>query len=355
MKAPAFWFRREGGWAQTLLSPASLVYGGIAGRRFAQRARHRAPIPVICVGNPTVGGAGKTPTCLRIARMLRAAGRRPVFLTRGYGGSERGPLLVEDRHTSAEVGDEALLLAATAPTVVSPDRAAGARLATEHGDVIVMDDGLQNPSLHKDLALLVLDGEAGVGNGRVFPAGPLRLPLKDQIERAHGLVVVGEGDGADGASAMAEREGVPVLRARLAPTDEARTALRDARVYAFAGIGRPEKFFRTIEECGGELAGTWAFADHHPFTAAEAAEILNQARRLEAVPVTTEKDLARLGGEQPQAVRELRETARALPVELELDDEAAPTLYGLVAAALSGGLEEHEIDQEASPASRSST
>lgn len=351
MKAPAFWFRNEGGWAPRLLSPASLIYGRVARSRFSRKPRTHAPLPVICVGNPTVGGAGKTPTCLRIGRMLEAAGKQPVFLTRGYGGSEKGPLLVSPQHTAAEVGDEALLLAALAPTVVAADRAAGAQLAAEHGAVIVMDDGFQNAALHKDLALLVVDAQTGLGNGRVFPGGPLRLPFKAQLKRAHGVVLVGAGDGEKPVIRATEKQGLPILRATLEPTRESRQALTGKRVYAFAGIGRPEKFFRSLEEAGTELVGTWAFADHHPYTMAEAAEILDRARTLDAVPVTTEKDSARLRGDQPKAVRDLREALRTLPVELEFDEDSAPVLFGLVSAACNGGA---AAPYEASPDSRSS-
>ncbi len=321
MKAPGFWFLGTGSWAQRLLSPAGLVYGRIARRRFSRKPQYHAQVPVICVGNPTVGGAGKTPTCLRVARMIEAAGRKPVFLTRGYGGSAKGSVLVEPRHTSADVGDEALLLAAAAPTVVSADRVAGAKLAAEHGDIVVMDDGFQNPSLFKDLSLLVIDGEAGIGNGRVFPAGPLRLPLDAQLKRADAVLIVGSGSGEARVVKAVEKRKLPILRGRLRPTPDAETALRGRRVFAFAGIGRPEKFFASLAAAGAEVSGAWAFADHHPFTVAEANEIMRRARKLEAVPATTEKDAARLRGDQPQAVRELREAVLTLPVEMDLDDE----------------------------------
>ncbi|ESR24957.1 tetraacyldisaccharide 4'-kinase [Lutibaculum baratangense] len=333
MRAPTFWFRSEGGWPSRLLAPASLVYGGVAGRRLARKPRWRAPVPVICIGNPTVGGSGKTPTCLRIASMLLAARRQPVFLTRGYGGSLKGPVLVEDKHSSAEVGDEALLLARRAPTIVSADRVAGAKLAVEHGEVIVMDDGFQNPALFKDLSLLVIDAETGIGNGRIIPAGPLRVPFKAQLARADGVIVVGTGTGAAAVEEAARKRGLPVLRATLEVPLEGRRRLAGQRVYAFAGIGRPTKFFASLEEAGADVAGVWAFADHHPYTVAEAEEILNQARKLDAHPVTTEKDAARLGGDQPEAVRRLHDQVLTLPVELEFSEESAPVVFGLVASA----------------------
>src|SRR5947199_2834355 len=183
MQAPRFWWDKPGALA-ALLSPFASIYGAVAARRLEQPGAH-AGIPVICVGNPTVGGAGKTPTALAIARLLIEAGERPYFLTRGYGGKFGGPVLVEAAHTAVQVGDEPLLLARVAPTVVAADRAAGAQLARENGaSVIVMDDGFQNPSLAKELSILVIDGARGIGNGRVLPAGPLRVPLEPQLDRA---------------------------------------------------------------------------------------------------------------------------------------------------------------------------
>src|SRR6185295_300855 len=188
MQAPGFWWKKSGA-AAALLSPLAAIYGSVAARRLAQSGE-RTGVPVICIGNPTVGGAGKTPTAIAVARMLISAGERPAFLTRGFGGRLAGPVIVEPSHAAAEVGDEPLLLARVAPTVVSRDRVAGARHAIAAGaTAIVMDDGFQNPALAKDLSILVIDGTRGIGNGHVIPAGPLRAPLAPQLGRAHAILV----------------------------------------------------------------------------------------------------------------------------------------------------------------------
>jgi tetraacyldisaccharide 4'-kinase len=297
MQAPAFW--RQGGPLAALLAPAGRLYA-LAGRlRRALVRPARAACPVICVGNLTAGGSGKTPTALALAERLVALGRRPVFLTRGYGGRERGPLRVDPaRHDALAVGDEPLLLAARAPTVVARDRAAGARLAATLGDVIVMDDGFQNPGLAKDLALLVFDGGAGLGNGRCIPAGPLREGLAEGLARAQGCVLIG----ADATGLAARLSALPLLRASLEP---AARDLAGRRVLAFAGIGRPEKLFATLRDLGAELVATRGFPDHHPYGAAELAALRAEAAAAGAVLVTTAKDLARLPPAERQGVTAL--------------------------------------------------
>jgi tetraacyldisaccharide 4'-kinase len=298
---------------------AGAIYGAVAGARM-RRAGARAAVPVICIGDPTVGGAGKTPTAIAVAKLLRAEGERPFFLTRGYGGRARGPLLADPaRHGADEIGDEPLLLAAAAPVVVSADRVAGARLAAQSGaSVIVMDDGFQNPALEKNFSLLVIDGGSGVGNGLVFPAGPLRAPLAAQIERAQGMVLVGEG-AAGGIARQAQ--GKTILRARLVPEAEAANAVKGRSLLAFAGIGRPEKFFATLTAVGGNVIERRAFPDHHAYAAEEARELLDAARARNLTLVTTAKDRARL--ERNPALQELAAASRVLPVELVFEDEDA--------------------------------
>lgn len=293
MRAPRFW--QAGGPLAALLSPLGQLYA-VLGRRRRRAAPWRAPCPVICVGNLSAGGSGKTPTALALAERLTALGRRPVFLTRGYGGRERGPLLVEPgRHDAAAVGDEPLLLAAAAPTVVARDRAAGAALAARQGDVIVMDDGFQNPALHKDLSLLVFDGGQGIGNGRCLPAGPLREGLAEGLARADACLLIGQ-DATGLAPLLAGR---PLLRASLDPQG---SELKGQRVLAFAGIGRPEKFFESLRALGAELAGTRGFGDHHRYRAAEIAALRAEAARAGARLVTTAKDLARLPPDLRQGI-----------------------------------------------------
>ncbi len=260
------------------LSPR--IYGAFAASRL-KREGYRAGVPVICIGNPTLGGAGKTPTALAVARMLKAAGERPVFLSRGYGGRQRGPLLVApDRDRAADVGDEPLLLARVAPTVVAHDRVEGAKAAQAAGaTIIVMDDGFQNPSLAKDFSVLVIDGRRGLGNSKVFPAGPLRAPLDAQLARADAVVLVGAvGEDAAVAGAAAEARKLPLLRAWLEPDREAIATLAGGRVLAFAGIGDPEKVFATLREAGIAVAATRSFADHHRYTPADARDALPAGR-----------------------------------------------------------------------------
>jgi tetraacyldisaccharide 4'-kinase len=288
MRAPAFW--SQSSLLSDLLLPAGDLYAA-AGWLRGRRARpQRAPVPVICVGNLVAGGAGKTPTALALLERLKDRGLRPAALLRGYGGTLAGPVKVAlDSHGPEEVGDEALLLACAAPTWVARDRVAGARAAAAEGaNVLVLDDGFQNPHLAKDLSLLVLDGETGLGNGRVIPAGPLREPARRGIARADALVILGED--RHGLAHLAA--GKPVLRAQVQP--RAGLELPARRLLAFAGIGRPAKFFATLERLGGELTATAEFADHHPFTAAELQTLERRAVQQRAALITTEKDAVRL-------------------------------------------------------------
>jgi tetraacyldisaccharide 4'-kinase len=314
MREPGFW-REPPGTAAALLAPFAALYGGVAGWRLGQPGRN-AGIPIICVGNPTLGGAGKTPTAIAIGAILRNAGARPFFLSRGYGGRLAGPVQVDPaQHRADDVGDEPLLLTRVAPTIVAHDRIAGAAFARQHGaTVIVMDDGFQNPSLAKDLSILVVDAAHGIGNGRVFPAGPLRAPLDAQLARAQALMVIGDGSTAASVVAEAQRRGIPVLTARLVPDAGDLAALAGNRMLAFAGIGDPEKFFATLVAAGITVAARRAFSDHHRYTAADAAALLAQAQADGLIPVTTEKDMARLAGRPEMAA--LATTTRTLRVTL---------------------------------------
>ena len=319
MREPVFW-RRKPGLAARLLAPLSLAYGAVAGLRLRQRGR-RAGVPVVCIGNFTVGGAGKTPTALAVARMLAAAGERPVFLSRGYGGRLAGPVLVDPaRQVADDVGDEPLLLARAAATIVARARVQGAALAAGAGaGVIVMDDGFQNPSLTKDFSVLVVDGQRGIGNGRVIPAGPLRAPFKAQLARAHALVVIGMATGAADVVAAARAQGIPVFAAQLRPDPGFVSALGGGRVLAFAGIGDPQKFFATLVDAGIAVAATRSFPDHHRYTKAQAQALCDDADRDGLILVTTEKDYVRLTGDD--ALAELAAHAHPLPVALALEEE----------------------------------
>ena len=318
MREPAFWHRPRS-LKSHLLRPLAALYGTITALRL-QRKGFDAGVPVLCVGNYHLGGAGKTPTVLALANILRELGERPVVLSRGYGGERRGPVLVDPaRHSAQEVGDEPLMLAAHLPVVVARDRVDGVALAKSRlASVILMDDGFQNPALVKDVALIVIDSERGIGNGLVFPAGPLRAPLPAQLARTDALVVIGAGAAAKDVAAAVAAPGKPVLAAHLEPDPAAVKQLRGQRVLAFAGIGDPGRFLRTLQASGIEVAQQKAFADHHRFSLGEIAALVADAKRDGLIPVTTEKDLVRLRG-----VAQLSALAREIvpfPVTLQFDD-----------------------------------
>ena len=317
MREPAFWWRAPG-LAANLLAPLAALYGAVAARRMRQPG-YRARAKVVCIGNLTVGGAGKTPTAIVAARLLRDAGANPAFLTRGYGGRLAGPVVVAPTHSAADVGDEPLLLARVAPTVVAHDRVAGAAAAIDAGaDTIVMDDGFQNPSLDKDLSVLVVDGRRGIGNDKVFPAGPLRAPLAAQFARAQALLVVGEASwSARGVITAAQAAGALLLTGRLVPDPAAVATLAGAHVLAFAGIADPEKFFATLRDAGIAVAATRRFADHHRFRATEAKDLIAEAEQSRLTLVTTEKDFVRMAGDP--ALAGLAARCKTLPVTLDLD------------------------------------
>ena len=317
MHEPAFW-SRPSSWTSLLLSPLAAIYGAVAASRM-QRKGFDAGIPVFCVGNYHVGGAGKTPTVLALVKLLRDLGETPVVLSRGYGGRLRGPVMVEpDRHLATDVGDEPLMLARTVPVAVARERLDGLALAKSQGaTVIVMDDGFQNPTIAKDASLIVIDAHRGLGNARVLPAGPLRAQLPPQIDRTDVLIVVGEGSAADAIGATVAAQDKLVLSAQIKADDAALASLRGQRVLAFAGIGDPDRFFRTLRGNGIEVVSQRAFADHHPFTRHEIESLVAAAKRDALIPVTTEKDLARLhvGGELPPWAQGIA----ALPVKLEFN------------------------------------
>lgn len=320
MREPAFWHRPPS-WMSRSLMPLAALYGAVAARRM-QRAGFDAGIPVLCVGNYHVGGAGKTPTVKALAKLLRDLGETPVVLSRGYGGQLRGPIMVDwQRHVAADVGDEPLMLSRTVPVVVARDRIGGVALARSQGaSAILMDDGFQNSAIAKDASLIVIDGDRGLGNACVIPAGPLRAPLHRQLARTDALIVIGNGAAAAAVAADIAARGRPVLSAHLKANDASVAALRGKRVLAFAGIGDPGRFFRTLRSCGIEVARERAFADHHPFSESEIDALIVEAKRDALTPVTTEKDLARLqkAGGLPSRASDIVPFA----VTLEFDDAA---------------------------------
>jgi tetraacyldisaccharide 4'-kinase len=314
MRAPEFWKKR--GVLARLLSPLGALYGASVAFKARYAVSFDPGIPVVCVGNLTAGGSGKTPVAIAVAEALRAKGHRPYFLTRGYGGSERGPALASRGHSAAVMGDEALLLARTAPTIVARDRAAGARLGTEKGaTVLVMDDGHQNFALRKSLSLVVVDAESGFGNGFQIPAGPLRERVAQGLARADAVILIG-----DGSPDLQGFPG-PVLRAHL---DADASAFAEKTVFAFAGIGRPEKFVASLQDGGALVTGSCFFADHHPYSADEILEL--KAIAGNTMLVTTEKDFVRLTTEQREGIRVLKVSAHFDDVSAmeRLLDSAAP-------------------------------
>ncbi len=290
MRAPDFW--QSQGVLPSLLAPVAALYGAAGSLRRRWRQPWRAPVPVICVGNLVAGGAGKTPIARSICARLTQQGHQCHLLSRGYGGRASGPLQVDpQRHGARDVGDEALLLAQTAPAWIARDRAAGARAAAQAGaTVIILDDGFQNPSLEKDLSLLVVDGAYGFGNGRLIPAGPLREPVADGVSRADGVVLIGD-DSAQVCRRVPSH--IPILQAKLIP-GAGSADIAGKPVVAFAGIGRPEKFFQTLENLDCDLRGRHAFADHHFFRDHEIMVLADKADKLKAQLVTTAKDFVRL-------------------------------------------------------------
>jgi tetraacyldisaccharide 4'-kinase len=290
MRSPEFWAGRSPAAriAAAALSPLGYLYGAMVAIKAARASPYRSPAKVICVGNLTTGGTGKTPVVRAIAERLIGRGLRVFVLSRGYGGLLTGPVLVNPtEHSAADVGDEPIMLAATAPVIVARQRAEGAKLGESHqADVILMDDGHQNFSLAKDISLVVIDSAEGLGNGRALPAGPLREPVKQGLARADGVVLMGP------HNFSLPRFSGPVLRARLVPQNQGQFA--GQRVVAFAGIGQPEKFFATLKTAGAQMIAAFPFADHHRYRENEIHALRDKARTANAILVTTEKDYVRL-------------------------------------------------------------
>jgi tetraacyldisaccharide 4'-kinase len=309
MRPLAFWSKSDA-WQSTLLAPFAWLYAFETTRRL-RGAGFKASVPVICVGNINLGGTGKTPTVIALVEFLHRRGQIPHIVTRGYGGKIAGPIqVIESTHTAEQVGDEALLLAAFAPTWVAKDRAAGVKMAEQSGaNVIVLDDGFQNPSVVKDLSIIVVDAEAGFGNGRVFPAGPLRETASTGLKRADVLLVIGNSATLE---TFNSETNLPRINATLAPLQTGMD-WQGLRVMAFAGIGRPEKFFQTLQDLGATLAKTVPLDDHQPLSKELLTRLARDAESLNAQLVTTEKDAVRLPSNY-------RTKVLTLPVRLQLHD-----------------------------------
>lgn len=316
-RPPEFWSRPEAAWPAFALAPVAFAWSMAGCVRNALARPYRASARVLCVGNLVAGGAGKTPLVLDLVRRILRRGHAAHVLVRGYGGSLAGPVRVDAaRHDARDVGDEALMLARVAATWVGRDRVKAARAACADGArVLVMDDGFQNPSLAKDLSILAVDGAVGFGNGRVVPAGPLREPVERGLARADAVAIFGSDDRDAAARIGSARPGMPVLRARVAPAPETER-LRGRTAFAFAGIGRPEKFFASAREAGIDVRETVALPDHCVYSDSDLAGFFRRAARLGAMPLTTAKDAARL---PPWA----RAQVEVLTTTLLWEDEAA--------------------------------
>lgn len=349
LEEPSWWYgNRTNDWRANALEPVARLYAWAVQRRFKNAEPFRSDLPVICVGNFTAGGTGKTPMSLLLAELLTQLGERPAFLTRGYAGRIAGPEWVDPhRHSAIDVGDEPLLLASAAPTMICRDRPAGARaiLTREpRPTVIIMDDGLQNPSLEKDLRIAIVDGIRGIGNGRVIPAGPLRAPLQFQYAMTDAVIVNGS-QPPDSDDDRQSNSGVlgrlrhrflgPVLVAEPEPAGDI-SWLTDTPVIAFAGIANPQRFFSLLERLGATVLAKVVYRDHHTFTDSEAEELLARATASGAQLVTTEKDLVRMKSAGNSAIVRLRQTTRPLPIRLRFEEKDLSRMTALLQAAIAG-------------------
>lgn len=348
LEEPAWWYRsaRNGGLAERLLGPIGELYGAIVERRFKAAEPYRPALPVLCVGNFTAGGTGKTPLTRFLIDFLLKREKTAVCLSRGYGGSLAGPVWVDaEQHTAQEVGDEPLLIAKSAKVMIARDRRAGMaaieardRDGEAGADAVIMDDGLQNPSLAKDLSIAVVDARRGVGNGRVIPAGPLRAGLAFQLGLVDCIVVMGP----DPISAQApifeelkKRFHGPVLRGGVQAAGDV-SWIAGSKLIAYAGIANPHRFFRSVEGLAPESVMRRSFADHHVFTEAEARRLLADADAAGAELITTEKDLARLAG-ATGACGDLAARSRVLPIAVAFEERDLVRLGALVDGALKDG------------------
>jgi len=329
MRAPDFWNHKQGRQAapfiRTVLGPLGWIYGQVTARRIATTTPYDPGIPVICVGNASVGGVGKTPITAYLLESLTRMGIKAVGLSRGYGGREKGPILVNRKHTFKDIGDEPMLLARKGPVWISAGRDDGARAAVgaltgfskTGAEVIIMDDGHQNPLVKKTLSLLVVDAEIGFGNERVFPAGPLREPVAAALARTDAVILMKPTpDYQVSDYLLAQLKPLPVIAAHLAPYAQLPQDKngQKAKLYAFAGIGRPNKFFDALIRAGAELVEGQPYPNHYAYKDTDMKNLIDLAREDEATLITTEKDYVRI----PKG---FQKHVAVWPVSVQFEDE----------------------------------
>lgn len=319
MRSPGFWWKPRRGGRACLLSPLGFIYGQVTSHRMRQPGQ-KLDCPVICVGNWTAGGAGKTPVALALSTLMREKDWQPVFLSRGYGGAECGPLQITPKSDANQCGDEPLLLAREAPTFIAKDRLAGALEACQHGNLIIMDDGLQNPALEKNIRLAVVDARVGIGNGLCVPAGPMRAPLRNQWAHTDAVIMVGEGEAGE---AIAAKAPCPVFRGLTEPDPEIAATLAGKKVMAVAGIGRPQKLYDSLESVGAEVKIGRAFDDHHTFDRHEIEALVAESAQNALTLVTTAKDHVRIMAVDSKLAKKFK----VLPIRFIAEDPQGLTQW----------------------------
>ncbi|MBE6450477.1 MAG: tetraacyldisaccharide 4'-kinase [Alphaproteobacteria bacterium] len=296
MKTPTFWNKKN--IFYYILLPLGWLYCFATILRIKLKKPYKSGLPVICIGNLTAGGTGKTPVSIAIVQMLKKYGKNPFFISRGYGGKLSGVVVNKQIHTPDEVGDEPLLLSEVAPVCINADRAKAAKQALDNGaDILVMDDGFQNPSLYKDISFLVFSGKFGIGNGAVIPAGPLRETFAGGIKRADALIVIG-----DDKTNLSHKTDLPIF---FADITEDKPKVTNSKVYAFAGIGYPEKLYQSLKNVGLDVVRTKDFPDHHFYTKEDLMSIIDEAKKENLAIFTTSKDYVKIPSDIKQHINVL--------------------------------------------------
>ena len=306
MKTPKFWNNKN--WLSTLLMPIGTLYAAATAYRMKNNVPQTTVKPVICIGNLTAGGTGKTPVAISIAKILQSCGYNPNFISRGYGGTLRGAIVDNKVHTAQQVGDEPLLLSKQAPVSINSDRFDAAQKAVENGaDIIIMDDGYQNPGLKKDISFLVFDGVFGVGNARPIPAGPLRENFNKGLKRADAAIILGE----DKTNLEEKLKKITVFKGK---TEAIKPDIKNENIIAFAGIGRPQKLYNSLKEAGFNILKTFDFPDHHYYSKKELQDMIEAAKNLKADIYTTSKDMVKIPVK-------MRKEFKVLEIEIKWEDE----------------------------------